>query len=167
MQVQKLSDKITGKRKQIRTANLSQTAKTTDYSAYTSLRSDLERLLALMEAMVIRSSTADGRCSIKLSLLCESTVPVGEAPVQRQTPVRNTEYVCGHVCRGFDPRSANQNLDDTIARITASVKAMTNGGKSCKVHVLPLPERGRIKMADGTFKSPSELTAPPPLKVPG
>lgn len=83
--------------------------------------------------------------------------------------MRNTEYVCGHVCHGFDPRSAdaNQNLDDTIARITASVKAMTNGGKNCTLHALPLPERGRIKMADGTFKPPSELTAPPPRKVPG
>ena len=123
MQVQKLGDKISGKRKQIRTANLSQTAKNTDYSAYTSLRSDLERLLALMEAMVIRSSTLDGRCSIKLSLLCESTVPVGEAPVQRQTPVRNTEYVCAHVCHDFDPRSANHDLVDTIARFTAIVLA--------------------------------------------
>ena len=56
-------------------------ARTIDYSAFTSLRADLEQLLALMEAMIIRSSTVDGRCSIKLSLLCESTVPVGEAPV--------------------------------------------------------------------------------------
>ena len=81
MQVQKLSDKISGKRKQVRATALSQTPKTIDYSAFTSLRADLEQLLALMEAMIIRSSTVDGRCSIKLSLLCESTVPVGEAPV--------------------------------------------------------------------------------------
>jgi len=162
VQVQKLSDKVS-KRKHVRPVALNQAPKNTDYQAYTCLREDLERLLTLIEAIVHRDSTEDGRCCVKLSVLLESTVPVGVAPYQKgpraRPAVRDTEFVCCHVCNDYDPRSADpaRNLDDTLARITASVKAMTTGGKNCTVHAMPLAERDLIKMRDGTLKSPLEL----------